>query len=688
MKTRSEVLAEKKLPAWERGANDEQLQVIRHEFGPCSVLAAAGSGKTFALTRLVVRLVTLGITPGDRILATTFSKKAGDEINKRVKDLGVTDARIGTWHSLCLQILREDHTKWGRWKIDGENDTPQKAKYILKDVLGYKGMDWKGADLTKVASFIGRCKANLFSPDSEGAMVSAKATFAWAAQQAVRAFKLYNDALEEKQLLTYDDFLVFACEHLTENEEARRAWAGKWDQLICDEAQDNNTAQWTLCKLLAWDHQNFMAVGDCFQAIYGFRGSSPSYLANFEQHWPGAERIWLPRNYRSGRKIIEAANAIVRPAVIPGLEPKDMIGSRDIDGVVRILCAEALDDEASEVVGAISKSVDAGETKVSDHTVLYRTNAQSRAIEESLLKKRIPYIVVGGTSFYERREVRDLLAYLRLAAGVGKVDDVKRSINTPFRFLGAKFVDRVMAASAGSDEGTNWTNIVLNVANQEGLQARQRSSAREWSDMLSSMQRDILAGTLDDATEEQRLNARPHMLLESVVKATRYIEWLQKEEGEESADNSAGSNVREMVRVAERFPTAGELLDYIDKTIVDGRKQREDKQAGGQRVLLMSVHRSKGLEWPHVYVIGMNEMVLPHAKGDPEEERRVAYVAATRARDVLTLSYVRRIATRAGVRDVQPSRFVLDTGLPLDVPAVPMDLAAEAEVLEIESSQT
>lgn len=698
MKTRSEALAEKKLPVWERGANPEQLEIIRHETGPCRALAAAGSGKTFAGVRRIVRLVELNIVSADRICATTFSKKAADEMNARVHKLGVHDARVGTWHSLCLQIIRQDNTKWAHWSIDGQDDRPQKAKFILKDVIGYKGMKWQGADPTKVNSFIGRCKANLFAPSSPEALASARKTFAWAAPKAVEAFQRYNDALEDKELLTFDDFLVFACEHLQSNDDVRMEWAHKWDQLICDEVQDNNVAQSTLAKLLASEHQNYMAVGDCFQAIYGFRGSSPEYLANFDREWPGAKTIWLPRNYRSGRNIIEAANRIVRPAQIPGLEPKDMIGERDLDGEVRILCAEAHDDEGNEIVNAISSSVESGDTKLSDHTILYRTNAQSRAVEEALLKRRIPYVVVGGVSFYERREVRDLLAYLRLAAGCAKVDDIKRSINTPFRFLGAKFVERVMDDVNEREIGsTDWVEVVSSVARQQGLQHRQRDSADEWASMIRGMQLAIAKGAEASETDQKsRDEARPAVLLETVIRTTRYIEWLQKEEGDESTENSAAANVREMIRVSERFPTAGEVLDYIEETIRAAKTQRDDKQAGGNRVLLMSIHRSKGLEWPHVYVIGMNEMVLPHAKGDPEEERRLAYVAATRARDVLVLSYVRRIATRAGIRDVEPSRFVLDTGLDVSIKGIPnVDmpvpadfLTAEAEVLEEEAAHS
>lgn len=677
MKTRSQALAAKKSAAskqttlptcvqWEDGANVEQLEVIRHEIGPCRVIAAAGSGKTFALTRRLVRLAETGITPGERILAVTFSKKAAMEMNTRVKQLGVRDARVGTWHSLCLEILKKGQTKWANWEVDGHDDKPQRAKYILKDVLGFKGMNWKGADLARVSSYIGRCKANLWSPESPEAMVAAQGTFAWAAKTAVEAFHRYNDALEEKELLTYDDFMVFVAEHLQSDENIRLEWASKWDQLLCDETQDNNNAQWTLAKLLAWDHQNFMAVGDCFQAIYGFRGSSPDYLANFDKHWPGAKTIWLPRNYRSGSSIIAAANCIVRKAQVPGLEPKDMIGERKSEGKVRILCAEAQDDEANEVVTEISKSVTAGDSTFSDHTVLFRTNAQSRALEESLLKERIPYVVVGGVSFYERKEVRDLLAYLRLAAGRAKVEDVKRSINTPFRFLGAAFVERVMdQVDERTVDDADWPQIVEEVSHQARIQSRQRDSASEWANIIRGMQNDILKAEAPEANEDTLRAATPAQLLEGVIRATRYIDWLNKEEGDETVTDSHAANVREMVRVAERFKTATDLLDYIDETIRAARRQREDKQAGGERVLLMSIHRSKGLEWPHVYVVGLNEMILPHSKGDPEEERRLAYVAATRARDVLTMTFVRRIATRAGVRDVSPSRFLLDTGLPI-----------------------
>lgn len=662
------------------GLNPEQREVVLHDGGPCRVVAMAGTGKTESLSRRVARLVRNGVSPS-RILTVTFTTKAAEEMQSRIsKRFGVAGVRIGTWHSLCLQILKQDHTKWSTWTIEGDGPGTN-PKMVLKDILGWKGMDWKGADVRALASFIGICKANLFSPDSEGAEMLARKHFGFEAQKALVAFFKFNEALNEKELLTFDDYLVFANEHIASSEEVRLSWAARWDYVLCDEVQDNSPAQERLVHALARDHRNYMGIGDVMQALYRFRGSDPMLLANFAD-WPDAKTIVLPRNYRSGTRILDVANKVLMAhPKIGSIEPTPMIGERGTEGQVRVICTEALDDEANEIGASIQRSVDAGTSAFSGHMVLVRTNAQTRGVEESLLARRIPYVVVGGVSFYERKEVRDLLGYLRLANGTGRADDVKRSINAPFRFLGAKFVEKVMEEAEGSNLTTiDWTDIVENAASRAGIQSRQKQSAREWTSMLLSMRTLIGAGALPHANDDAKRDAAPARLLEMVVKQTGYIDFLNKEEGSESTENSGAANVREMIRVAERFPTADELLSYIDETIRKSRQQREDKQAGGDRVTIMTVHRAKGLEQQHVYVIGLNEMILPHVRGEEDEERRIAYVAMTRARDSLTLSYVRRIATRVGIKDVLPSRFLVDTGLPLDI-------QGEAEVFAIEAGQ-
>jgi DNA helicase-2/ATP-dependent DNA helicase PcrA len=263
--------------------------------------------------------------------------------------------------------------------------------------------------------------------------------------------------------------------------------------------------------------------------------------------------------------------------------------------------------------------------------------------------------VVGGWSFYERKEIRQLLGYLRLAEGRGDIEDVEKCINAPFRFLGKAFVGRVTEAADnllddGDSSEIKWAEVVRAVAQQERIQFRQKESAEAWAQILTRMSSAIHEGEAADRN--------PSTLLEDLITETRFVEWMTREEGADTLEVSQGANVKELVRVAQRFATVKEFLDYVDDTLRRARAQREDKQAGGDRVLLMNVHRSKGLEWPRVWVSGFNESIFPHPMGDQEEERRLAYVAVTRARDVLTVSHVRTMATRAGIRDAQPSRFV------------------------------
>jgi len=624
---------------WERGMNPEQLDAINHDNGPCRVMASPGSGKTRAVVHRIARMVIRDGVDPDQILAVTFSKKAAIEMQVRCATLGVSDARIGTWHSLCLQILREDCTKWATWEVD-EKD---RARSILKEIIGYRGMDWKEVDFGKLRAFIGLCKANLYAPDSEGALELAQKSFGFQANLALEAFSRFQHAIEEAHLLTFDDYLVFVVEHLSD-ETNRARWASKWTHVIQDEAQDANRAQKVIGELLARDHRNYMVVGDPAQSIYSFRGSSPSFFLAFVDDWSGAKDVILKRNYRSGSSIVDVVNAAIRPSKTR--LPEDMLGAREERGSVALVRTNDFDHEASECAAWIEGGIQNGAAP-SDYCVLYRTNAQSRAVEEKLLERKIPYVVVGGVSFYERKEVRDLLAYLTLAAGHDDDHDaVRRCINAPFRFLGSAFVARV---SAHVESGSSALAAVDAAAGEAGVQARQRASAADWASLIT------------EAAEDIKRNARPAKILNRIIERTKYITWLEHEEGAESPESSPASNVRELVRVADRFATVPDLLDFIEKTMKAAKKQRRDEQAGGERVLLMSIHRSKGLEWPNVWLIGANEKVLPHAAAtDIDEERRLFYVATSRARDSLVVSFVSSMATRAGISTATPSRFLLD----------------------------
>ena len=641
------------VPEWERGMNPEQLEVIRHEAGPIACYAGAGSGKTRALVHRVVRLVSHVGVAADRIFCVTFSRPGADEMAARVKQLGVGGVEVKTWHAFCARVLREDGTPQGRWSVDDKN----RAKTFVKTAGGYQHENWTGMDLTKVCRFIGICKANLWGPEDDETTFQARTIFGPAAQRAVRVYAISQALIEGANLLTFDDMLVYVARHFCENEYARASWAAKFDYVMTDEAQDNNIAQVTLARDLAKDHRNLMVVGDPGQAIYGFRGSSPKFLTDFSDEW-SAKVVTMARNYRSGKAIVDVANAIIREG--QHRLPDDMTAERGVDGEVTVMSADTLDDEAAEFVSFCQAHRESGGT-LADVTVLFRLNAQSRALEEGLLKARIPYVLIGGVNFYERKAVKDLLAYLRLAAGRDKEGDaVRRCINAPFRFLGVKFVERVMAVAesgeASSTRGPEWTQVVSIASAQTGIQERQRVSARQWVEIVENV-RGMIDNGIQVSGDGARVPAGAQDVLAYVLRATNYIAWLEKEEGEESIESSHAADVREMQRVAGAFATVGELLDFVELQVASSGKNRKHTR-GEPCVTLMSIHKSKGLEWPVVWVVGCNENILPHAKGDPEEERRLMYVAATRARDHLIVSHVRSMATRIGVRSLEGSRFL------------------------------
>lgn len=628
-------------PVYMQGLNAEQREAAQHRSGPMVVMAQAGSGKTKTLISLVANFVHSEVSP-EKIFAVTFSKKAADEMDHRGRGIGLS-ANFATWHRFALSVLKEDQTHWGTWQVD-ESD---RAKYAVKEALSYKHLDWKDADLGKVRGFIGKCKADYLFPEDEGTMVKAKAEFGAKASFAVKAYAISQDMIENQGLLTFDDMLMFTCKHL-HSEENRARWAGKFEWVLQDEAQDSNRVQTLIAELLTKESRNYCVVGDPAQSIYGFRGSSPEAITGFSEKYPNAKIVCMNRNYRSCKAIVRVANNVIRPAKIK--LPVDMIAEREEEGSARVVAAQNLDDEASEFLGYV-KGLQAEGKPLSSVTCLFRTNAQSRALEEALLGASVPYLIIGGTSFYERKEVKDLLGYLRVASGTDKDGEgLKRCLNAPFRFLGGKFVDRVTAVAR---PGMDWMQAVSIASGQAGIQARQRASVVQWAKLIEDIQADI-----KEAVD-------PGTILNRVVMATKFLEWLSQDEGSESIESSHAANVRELIRVAGKFATVKDLLDYIEKSIKASQRQKKEQTAGGDRVLLMSIHRSKGLEWPNVWVVGCNDKILPHAFGDIEEERRLFYVAVTRARDNLTLSYVKNLTSGEGMKPGYPSEFLSDAGFNL-----------------------
>lgn len=623
-----------------KGANPEQAEAIQHGEGPLGVFAGAGSGKTRVLTHRIAMLVLEGANPS-RILAVTFSKKAAMEMEERVHGLGVHDARVGTWHSLALQILREEGMVTG-WTIDDKD----RAKLLLKmNVLGYKGMNWNGADLGCVTSFIGFCKSQLWLPNSTEAKSYAE-TVGVPHDRAryLEAYRRYEHELQDNRLLTFDCMLLKAALLLSANADVRERWASRWDYVLQDEAQDASPAQMSMARSLANVHRNYMVVGDPAQSIFGFRGSRPEAIMNFQADWDGASVVTMARNYRCGSAIVECANEAIRPCECR--LPSDLIAEGGWEGGVSHWDEPDLDAEARRVVTSC-KDNHANGRKWEEHTVLFRTNAQSRALEEAFLEEKVPYLVVGGTNFYERKEVKDLLAYLRAATGRDTEASVRRCANAPFRFLGAKTIDKILGFLGKGTSVEAITNAAMVTATADRMQRRQVQSLADWTDTLERVAEQAASLPSDDRTVGD--------LIDELERATGYIEWLKKDQGEEGIESSHVANVKELIRVASRFATVDEFLDFIEETT---RKAAKAAKETGGRVLLMSIHRSKGLEWPFVFVVGCSEGILPHPRGDQEEERRLFYVALTRAAEHCYLSSPRVLALRGGIKEVDTSIFV------------------------------
>lgn len=647
--------------------NPEQRQVAEHKDGAALVVAVAGAGKTTAVVHRVANLIAgHGVKPSE-ILAVTFSKKAAEEMNERLEKLNVFDARVGTWHSVAWEILRKEAPEYEEWELDDRD----RFRTMVKVVLGYQGMNWTNVDLGVVMQYIGICKANLAESGSEGAEKIAREFFEenpcgqTSPQLLMEAYHRATEAQNQRRILTFDDMLVGCWKVLSTDENARARWSSKWNYVIQDEAQDENLAQITIGELLARSHGNYMMVGDPAQSIYGFRGAVPAKLLAFEHEW-NAKVIRMHRNYRSGPEVIAAANGVIK-----AMDPTTHLGvmmQAERTEPAEIVVKETLnfDTEGEEVVQRLME-YNAGGMKWGDMVVLYRTNAQSRGVEESCLSNRIPYVILGGTNFYNRKEVKDLLAYVRLGAGRGDFEDVRRSINSPFRFLGRAFVDRVEELGGSASAAPEWTALVRKAAEQSGIQARQRTSVLQYTALVESLKQsiEIVRREREDrqgvVTTEVREKHGPAALLERVIKETDYMRFITRDEGAETAENNRVSNIRELVRASERFATVDELLDYIERTLAAAKDAQNER---GDRVTLCSLHRSKGLEWPVVFILGCNEKVLPHARAKDEgEERRLFYVGITRARDHLHLSYVMSAAVGDKVIGLAPSRFLSEAGV-------------------------
>ena len=624
--------------------NDAQRAAVHHTDGPVLVFAGAGSGKTRVLTHRIAHLIEEKDVFPDRILAVTFTNKAASELKRRLHEMIGEPARdiwAFTFHSACVRILRRDGHKAGI----GSNfaildDSDQRA--LVREVIADLGYDERQFSPGSALDRIGKAKNSLTSPDQ---LESDDTSFAGERYAAI--YREYERRLRENNGLDFDDLIGKTIALLEGDVETRTRWQNKFRYVLVDEYQDVNHAQYRLCQILAGEHKNITVVGDDDQSIYSWRGSDYRNILNFERDFPGATKFKLEENYRSTQAILRAANELV--ANNETREPKTLFSSKGEGEPVTVFLAETERAEARYVVEKIKELVRDG-ASYRDMLVLYRTNAQSRVFEETLVNDGIPYKVVGGVGFYARAEVKDVLAYLRYIVNPADSVSFKRIINVPRRSIGqqtvSSLVDAARAAGIAVGETIFDSELLRRVVpkKQKELERfaeliaslRERLPSKSVAEMLVAVMED--SGYLREFQSEDTAESRARMEnLQELVAAAQDLE--QREEG---------ATVESFLA---NLALASDLDELVDSTAY---------------VTLMTLHAAKGLEYPVVFLTGLEDGLLPSKRAlddaDPhhalEEERRLTYVGVTRAVERLYMSHAQRRSIFGNTVPHARSRFL------------------------------
>ncbi len=622
------------------GLNDRQRVAVVHVDGPLLIHAGAGSGKTRVLTQRIAYLIESGHARPWQIMAVTFTNKAANEMKERIHRLvgeAGRDILIGTFHSICARLLRSEWRQEGRhnFTIYDEADTLT----LVKEAMAAVGIPDKNFSPSAVRGGISKAKNELVTPETyEGQR--------YFEEVVRRVWVEYQRRLRENRALDFDDLLLEMVRHLQDHPERRQHLSNRYRYISVDEYQDTNRVQYQLVKLLASEHRNLCVVGDSDQGIYGWRGADIRNILEFENDYPDAVVVHLEQNYRSTGTILDAANKVV--AVNRQRKPKNLWTENDRGALIKRKVAYDEEQEAAFVAAEIERLARRHETSFSGCAVMYRTNAQSRALETVFMREQIPYVLIGGVRFYERREIKDVLAYLRVLANPDDAVSLLRIINVPARKIGAATVTTLRAWARR--HGMSLREALRHAADVPDLGAQAVRAVQGFATILDD---------LDAAAEGENVLD----LFDLVVQRTGYRGYTDDgtDEGEER-----WANVQELRTVAADFVglPAGESLERFPESVAlvaDVDKLQDDKDA----VTLITLHAAKGLEFPVVFIIGLEEGIFPHSRSfeEPaqmEEERRLAYVGITRARQLLYLVSAERRTLYGNASFNEPSRFVED----------------------------
>ena len=721
-----------------RGLNDRQREAVTHAGSPLLILAGAGSGKTRVLTHRIAYLLATGRARAGEILAITFTNKAAAEMRERAGALVGDDARrmwVSTFHSACVRLLRYEHEAAGLSSSFTIYDA-QDSQRLIQMVLKAMDVDIKRFTPKMVAARISDAKNELIGP----ARYAETAGKDPVSRIVADAYVEYDKRMRASNALDFDDLIMRTVDLLRENPLIAEHYHRRFRHILVDEYQDTNHAQYVLVRALVGDGKDgvepaeLTVVGDSDQSIYAFRGATIRNIEEFERDFTGARTILLEQNYRSTQNILSAANAVI--ARNTGRRAKNLWTASGDGALITLDAADSEHDEARFVVGEIDRLADSG-VEWGDIAVFYRTNAQSRALEELLVRQGIPYRVVGGTRFYERREIKDALAYLQVISNPDDTVAARRVLNVPKRGIGAKAEEAIAAHAAhygisfgaalrhlwlragcpaGEGEGIDVDTLARSASPDEALAgssvsassgeaAGENPGAGEAADEsvaaapasspaanATETAPEVLGitpraaksaaafwGLIETLRAAEARGASQADILEEVLDRTGYLAELRR--SEDPQDASRVENLAELHSVAGAFAAdapGGTLADFLERValVADSDQVPAEGERGGQ-VTLMTVHTAKGLEFPVVFVTGMEDGTFPHQRslgdeGELEEERRLAYVAITRARERL---YLTRAAVRSAwgtPQEMPPSRF-LD-----DIPAELLDVRRAA----------
>lgn len=658
------------------GLNSEQKQAVSCVDGPVLIVAGAGSGKTRVLTSRIAYILAEGGDPS-RILALTFTKKAASEMKERVALMvGERKARklsMGTFHSVFIRFLREFADSLGypqSFTIYDTGDSISAIKTCLKELQ----LDEKVYKPKDVLSRISMAKNNLVTASAYRRNSAAMERDAASKKPKIcDIYELYSAKCRQSGVMDFDDILLNMNILLRDNPSALESIAGRYDHIMVDEYQDTNFAQYLILKKLSQFHNNICVVGDDSQSIYAFRGAKIENILNFRKDYPQHHIFRLEQNYRSTKVIVDAANSLI--ARNSARIPKECYSMGEEGEKIRLVKAYTEQEEALLIASSIVSRIQSDHARYQDFAILYRTNAQSRALEEALRKRNLPYVIFSGNSFFERTEVKDMMAYFKLAVNLNDDESFKRVVNKPARGIGDTSMTALSSAAlkhglslfkaAYSDDLENFglkapaikkIRDFCEMMNRLAVRA-QKESAKDVAAALAIESGLLMFYKSDNSIEGQSRTANVEELLDSV---TTYIEERHNEMFEEmQADGAVG----EGVELSEGDLDTVTLGDYLENVSLLSAVDMEDDEDSSNKITLMTVHSSKGLEFPYVIVAGMEENIFPSggflaSENEIEEERRLFYVAMTRAKKVLELSFASTRMRNGKHESNSPSRFV------------------------------